>query len=120
MPSRRRRANRSETSGNLGGQALMESIRLRVLVALLPVVAVACSGSGGGRGGGGNRDPLPILITASAIVDVNADGRKDMIIGSQGGGFASPIVLFNNGDGSFRKSTTVIPAQYLGVDGAAV
>jgi hypothetical protein len=114
----------------------MARIRLRFAATLVLVVLVACGGGGGGStGGGSGASPgtggslgtpaapipgLPTLVTASAIVDVDADGRNDVILGSQDGTDASPIVLLNDGAQSFTKSTTAIAAQYKGVNGAAV
>lgn len=105
----------------------MDSIRLKLFVALSLLLVAGCGGGGGDDGGGGSvpsAPALPVLITASAIVDVNGDGKKDVIIGSQmdtgQDRYSSPMVLFNEGGTSFRKSTSAIPPQYLGTDGSAV
>lgn len=93
------------------------------LSAVFPLMLAGCGGGGAGSGSNGaNATPvLPDLITASLIVDVNGDGKKDIVLSSQGGGLASEMVLFNNGNGSaFTKSMTAIPPHYLGVNGAAV
>jgi hypothetical protein len=100
----------------------MTYVRPGVLVALPALLLAACGGGGGDSGNGilPTGQALPTLITATAIVDVNADGRNDVIIGSQDGGFASPIVLLNNGGNSFTRSTSVLPAQYKGASGSAI
>lgn len=90
-----------------------------LLTATMGVLVAACGGGGNSSGGGTNA--LPTLITSSLIVDVNGDGKADVILGSQGDGYASPIVLINSGNGSsFTKSATAIPSQYKGINGAAV
>lgn len=86
---------------------------------------VSCGGGGQSPNtqNTGNNSPTPILpnlITSSAIVDVNGDGKNDVIIGSQGGGYSSPIILINNGNGSsFTKNTSGIPSQYKAQYGSA-
>jgi hypothetical protein len=78
-------------------------------------------GCGGIEGNNNNAGPLPNLITASAIVDVNGDGKNDVIISSQGGGYSSPQVLINTGNGSlFTVKNTAMPSQYKGSNGSAV
>lgn len=89
----------------------------------LSALAVALPSCGGGKGGSNTgsagASALPDLITATAIVDVNGDGKNDVIVGSQGGGYAAPILLINGGNGSsFTRNTTAIPQQYLGVNGS--
>jgi hypothetical protein len=83
--------------------------------------ATILSGCGGGSGGGSSSTKLPGLITASAIVDVNGDGKSDVIISSQGDGYSSPQVLINNGNGSsFTIKNSANPTQYKGANGSAV
>jgi hypothetical protein len=101
----------------------MKSIQWLPFAALLPFLFNGCGGGGGGGSSGpapATAQALPVLIASSAIVDVNGDGRNDVIIGSQDAGFASPIVLFNNGGNAFTRSTSAIPPQYKGTSGAAV
>jgi hypothetical protein len=92
-----------------------------VSVAVSVSALLAACGGGGGGGAKNSGDGLPELITASAIVDVNGDGKADLIISSQGNGYSAPIVLINDGNGSaFTLKTSAIPSQYLGANGAAV
>ena len=97
---------------------------------IVGVLLAGCGGAGGTGGGGVGGTSgggvvatpvLPDLITASLIVDVNGDGKNDVVMSSQGGGYPSLLVLINNGTGSsFTKSATAVPPQYLGVNGSAV
>lgn len=89
-----------------------------VICLLSLVVGIAGCGGGGESDGGG--DPFPRLITATAIVDVNGDGRNDLVMGSHGDGYSSPIVFINNGNSTYLKKTTAIPMQYKGANGTAV
>jgi len=64
---------------------------------------------------------LPTLIVSSLIVDVNNDGKNDIIISSQGEGKRAPQVLINQDKGnSFTILKGAIPSQYMGINGAAV
>ena len=93
-----------------------KNANLMVLAALLLI-----SACGGGSSNSSSSSNFPTLITASAIVDVNADGKNDVIIGSQGDGYSSPLVLINDGTGgSFTVKASAIPAQYKGANGSAV
>lgn len=82
----------------------------------------ACGGgSGDGSGAQAGAPTLPGLITASAIVDANGDGKNDVVMGFQGGGLKALLLLQNDGDGSSLKArVSAFPEQYKGANGAAV
>jgi hypothetical protein len=79
-------------------------------------------GCGGDSGSGGSKNSktLPQLITGSLIVDVNGDGRKDVLIGNQDHVYNSDILLINNADGSFTLNTSALPPHYKGVNGSTI
>jgi hypothetical protein len=90
---------------------------------------VAC---GGGSGSGDSDDSddsdsdassarLPSLINASHMVDVDADGDLDIVLGWQGEpDLTADIMLINNGDGDFSILQGAFPDHHLGSGGATV
>ena len=64
--------------------------------------------------------PVPIaeVLTASAIVDVNGDGKNDVFI-AQSDIAASDVVLLNDGNGSVFTARS-LPPRYQGISGQTV
>lgn len=99
-----------------------------VFLAAIFSIGVSCGGGGGGASAGGssggsNSPGLPPLIIATAIVDVNGDGKNDFIIstGQSTDGWVAPRIYVNDGNGSsFTLTTSAIPAQYHGSNAYAV
>ena len=94
----------------------------RLVVLALGFTLVSCGGGGKDKGFDPSKG-LPDLIIASLIVDVNGDGKNDIIIsdGQPSDGVAAPLVYLNDGAGaSFTLKRSAIPTQYGGADSAAV
>ena len=52
---------------------------------------------------------LPLTYTFSGMVDVNADGRVDLVLGTwDGSPDPASIVLLNDGKGNFSKATPIV------------
>lgn len=67
-------------------------------------------------------DPLYDLILGSHMVDVDADGDLDIVIGIQNEKLeiASDLSLINDGNANFTILENAIPDHYLGKDGATI
>ena len=79
-------------------------------VAGLGAILTGCSGEGAsGSAAVAALTPVPIseLLTASAIVDVNGDGKNDVFL-AQSELVASDVVLLNDGNGS-----RLLPDRFL-------
>lgn len=90
----------------------------------LATLLYGCGGGGGGSssnsGGSGSSVTLPQQIEGTLIVDVNGDGRNDILMGTQASGFSSDLLLINNADGSFTLNSSAFPAHYKGVNGSTI
>lgn len=91
---------------------------IKIIFKLMSVFALVAAITGcGGAGSSSAPDGLPNLIIASSIVDVNSDGKNDIIVtnGQSADGDTSPRLYINNGDGSsFTRSAGAMPVQYNG------
>jgi len=90
-------------------------------VAGLGAILSGCSGEGASGSAAVavlTQVPITDLLTASAIVDVNGDGKNDVFL-AQSEFVASDVVLLNDGDGrSFTARS--LPPRYQGVNSQTV
>jgi len=100
-------------------------IRTLLWITSTSLALAACGGGGGGgssgsSSGSGNSVTLPQLITASLIVDVNGDGRNDILIGNGDNVNSSDLLLINNADGSLTAKANAFPPHFKGAYGTTV
>lgn len=99
---------------------------------LISFILSACGGEGGSNGSSPEStaidsvdsasDPLYDLFSSSHIVDVDADGDLDIVVGIQNEivEIASDICLINDGNANFSIKENAIPDHYLGKDGSTI
>jgi hypothetical protein len=90
-------------------------------VAGLGAILTGCSGEGAsGSAAVAALTPVPIaeVLTASAIVDVNGDGKNDVFL-AQSDIAASDVVLLNDGNGQSFTARS-LPPRYQGINGQTV